>query len=76
MPYVGVAATSGFQANTISQPITTYKIVESWRKRLTKNTLNTVPKIASPQTIPNRVHPSAPLTAMNKNGVYVPAMKK
>ena len=36
----------------------------------------TTPAIATPQIIPNKVHPKAPRSAVNKNGVYVPEIKK
>ena len=76
IPFGARNSANGFQANTIIQPIMIYRMVENSIYFFTKKDLKTVPPRAIPQTIPKivqRVHPSR---AMNKKGVYVPAIKK
>jgi len=42
--------------------------------RCTKKSFNTAPRSVSPQSTLNKLHPHAPRTLTNKNGVYVPAI--
>ena len=67
---------NGPHANTIIQPIIIYNIVEKSMYFFTKKDLKTVPPMAIPQTIPKIVQRAHPSRAMNKKGVYVPAIKK
>jgi hypothetical protein len=66
----------GSQANAINHPINTYNAVDVNKNFFTKKDLKTVPPIASPHTTPKIVQHNQPLTTKNRNGVYVPAIKK
>ncbi len=61
---------------SMTQPIITYKIVESRTFDPIEMAFITAPIIAQVQTIPNTVQPTHPRKAVKQKGVYVPAINK